>query len=70
MTPRRVTSGGAHLRGITPRRVTSGGAHPRGITPGHDSYEETSQRWRDVDTVFDLTGPGIEPTTFRTDRDV
>ena len=49
--------------GITPMRITSGGAHLRGSAPGQDSSKKTLQRWRVVgDTVFDLTGPGIEPT--------
>ena len=34
------------------KRVTSGGAHLRGSAPGLHSSEETSQRWRAVgDTV-------------------
>ena len=41
-----------YTRGITPKRVTSGGAHLRGLAPGLHSSEETSQRWRAVgDTV-------------------
>ena len=41
-----------YTRGITPKRVTSGGAHLRGLAPGLHSSEETSQRWRTVgDTV-------------------
>ena len=46
--------------------------HLRGIAPGeHSCSEETSQRWRAVgDTVPDLSGPGIEPQTFRADSDV
>ena len=48
---------------ITPKRVTSGGAHLRGLAPGQCSSGKTSQRWQVVgDTVSDLTGPGIEPT--------
>ena len=39
--------------------------------PGLQSSLETLQRWRAVvHTVFDLTGLGIEPYTFRTDIDV
>ena len=34
--------------GITPKRVTSGGAHLRSLAPGLHSSEETSQRWRAV----------------------
>ena len=41
-----------YTRGITPMRVTSSGAHLRGLAPGLLSSEETSQRWRTVgDTV-------------------
>ena len=41
-----------YTRRITPKRVTSGGAHLRGLAPGQHSSEETSQRWRVVgDTV-------------------
>ena len=45
-----------YTRGITPKRVTSGEAHLRDLAPGQHSSEETSQRWRAVDnTVPDLT---------------
>ena len=37
-----------YTRGITPKRVTSGGAHLRGAAPGLHSSEQTSQRWRAV----------------------
>ena len=41
-----------YTRGITPKRVTSCGAHLRGLAPGQHSSEETSQWWRVVgDTV-------------------
>ena len=57
-----------YTRGITPKHVTSGGTHLCGLGPGQHSCEETSQRWQAVgNTVFDLTGPGIESQTFRTD---
>ena len=57
--------------GITPKRVTSGGIHLRGLAPGRHSSEEISQRWRVVgDTVSDLTAPGFEPQIFRTDSNV
>ena len=49
-------------------RVTSCGAHLRGSAAGQHSSEETSQRWRAVDKTADLTGPGIEPQTSRTDN--
>ena len=35
-----------NTRGITPKRVTSGGAHLRSLTLGQHSSEETSQWWR------------------------
>ena len=37
-----------YTRRITPKRVTSCGAHLRGLAPGLHSSEETSQRWRVV----------------------
>ena len=41
-----------YTRRITPKRVTSCGAHLRGLAPGLHSSKETSQRWRVVgDTV-------------------
>ena len=49
------------------KRVTIGGAHFRGLAPGQPSFEETSQRWW---SVADLTDPGIEPHTYRTDCNV
>ena len=56
------------ILGITPKRVKSGGTHLRGKASGQHNSEETSQRWRAVgDTISDLTGPGIEPQTFRSD---
>ena len=42
-----------YTRRITPKRVTSCGAHLRGLAPGLHSSEETSQRWLVVgDTVL------------------
>ena len=35
-----------YTRSITPKRVTSGEAHRRGLAPRQHSSEETSQRWR------------------------
>ena len=47
---------------ITPKRVTKGGAHLRGFARGQHSSEETSQRRRAIgDIVSDLTDLGIEP---------
>ena len=41
-----------YTRRITPKRVTSCGAHLRGLAPRQHSSKETSQRWRVVgDTV-------------------
>ena len=37
-----------YTRGNRPKRVTSAGAHLRGLAPGQHSSEETSQRWRAV----------------------
>ena len=57
--------------GITPTRVPSGGAHLRGLAPGQHCFEETSQRWRGVgSTLSDLTDPGIEPQIFRSHSNV
>ena len=50
-----------HYRnGITPNHITSGGVHLRGQTPGQHCFEETSQRWRFDNAMYDLTGPGID----------
>ena len=35
-----------YTRRFTPKRVTSGGAHPRGLAPGQHSSEETWQWWQ------------------------
>ena len=41
-----------YTRDIIPKRVTSGGIHLRDLAPGKHSSEETSQRWEAVgDTV-------------------
>ena len=41
-----------YTRRITPKRVMSCGAHLRGLAPGQHSSEETSQWWRvDGDAV-------------------
>ena len=37
-----------YTRGISPKRVTSGKAHLSGLALGQHSSEETSQRWRAV----------------------
>ena len=57
-----------YARGITPKCVTSGGAHLRCFASGQHSSEEISQRWRVVgDTASDLIAPVIKPQTTRTD---
>ena len=35
-----------YTRGITPKRVMSGGYHLRNLAPRQHSLEEMSQRWR------------------------
>ena len=51
-----------YTRGMTPKRVTSGGAHLRGSVPGQHSSEETSQRCRVIgDTVSGSIDPGLDP---------
>ena len=41
-----------YTRGITPKNITSGRAHLRGVAPGLHSFEESSQRGRAIgDTV-------------------
>ena len=69
LVAKRVIKSNVHYtRRIAPKRVTSGGTHLRGLASGQHSAEKTSQRWRAVsDTVSDLTGLGIEPQTFRID---
>ena len=56
-----------HACGIASKRVTNGGAYLRGTAPGHGqhSFEETPLRCRAVgDTVSDLTGPRVKPQTL------
>ena len=40
-----------YTRGITPKRVTSSGAHLRDLAPGQHSSEKTSQRWETLATL-------------------
>ena len=48
----KIKSNPYYTRGITPKRATSGGAHLRDLAPGRHSSEESSQWWRAVgDTV-------------------
>ena len=58
-----------YTRDITPKRVTSGGAHLRGAALELHNSEQTSQRvasrWQHCD---DLADQAIEPHTSRTDR--
>ena len=55
-----------YTRRITPKRVTSGGAQLRGswATQLRRNVTAVASRWRHC---ADLTGPGIEPQTFRTE---
>ena len=55
-----------------PKRVgTSGGDHLGDLARWQHSFEGTSQRRRAVgDPASDLTGPEIEPQTFRTDSNI
>ena len=56
-----------YTRDTTPKRVTSGGDHLRDLACGQHSFEEASQRRRAVgDTVFDLIGQVTEPKTLTT----
>ena len=55
-----------YSRGIMPKRVSSGGAHLRDLASGQHSSEETSQRWLAVgDTLFDWTDLRIDPQNSR-----
>ena len=55
-----------YIQACNERRI-----HLCGLAPGQHSSEETWQRWRAVDdTVFDLSGQGIKPRTFRAKSDV
>ena len=55
----KIKSKSSLYRGITPKRATSGGAHLHGLAPGQHSSEAASQGWRAVATVrlaTELTG--------------
>ena len=55
-----------YTRDITPKLVSSGGVHLRGLAAGQHSSEETSPQWRAVgDTVSNLTAPRIEHMAYR-----
>ena len=43
-----------YTRRITPKRVTSGGAHLRGLAPGLHSSEEALQRWQTVGNTVSI----------------
>ena len=49
---------------ITPKRVTSGGVHLRGLAPDQHSSDERSQRWL-LESHWrhwaDMADPGLEP---------
>ena len=60
-----------HTRGTTSKRETSGGVHIRDLALGQhmlrENVDAVASRWRHC---VDLTGPGIELQTFRTDSNV
>ena len=56
-----------HTRGITPKCETSGAAYLRGLTPGNTAPKKHRNSG---EPLADLTGPGIEPQTFRNNNDV
>ena len=56
-----------YTRRITPKRVTSCGAHLRGLAPGQHSSEETSQRWRVVGD-FNTSNPELLVVVTRSRR--
>ena len=58
---------------VTPKCLTSGGAHLRGLAPGQHSSEKRCSGGESLasgDTVFDLTGQRIEPKISRIDSNV
>ena len=59
----------AASRGFTPKRATSGGAHLLGLAPGNTAPKKRRSNGEPL-MATDLTDPGIEPETFRTDSDV
>ena len=60
-----------YTRVITPKRVTSGEAHLGNLALGQQSSEETSQRWRAVgDIESNKTGLGLEHRTSHTNSNV
>ena len=54
--------------GITPKCATSDGAHLRGLSPGQIISKKHRSGGEPLATLSDLTGPGIEPQTYRTDN--
>ena len=53
-----------YTRDITPKRVTSGGAHLRGAALGLHNSEQMSQRWRavgDTVTIWPTTQLNLTP---------
>ena len=58
-------------RDTTPKRATSGEAHLRGLAPGQRCSEKISQRWRAVgDIVTYLSSRKLSPTPTLIDNDV
>ena len=59
------------LLALRQKRTSSGVAHLRGVAPEQHISKETLQRWQAVgDTLCDITDPGIERRTSRTNSDV
>ena len=59
-----------YTRGITPKRETSSGIHLSGLGPGKQFQRHVEVAATVGDPVSDLTRPGIELQTPRTDNDV
>ena len=53
-----------HTRGITPKRVSSGGVHLRDLAPGQHSSEETSLRWESMANYLQFNRPGNRTLDF------
>ena len=57
-----------YTRRITPKRVTSCGAHLRGLAPGLHCSEETSQWWRAVGDTGSVIEPRTSRTDVINNR--
>ena len=67
---KRIKSNLFYTCGITPKRVTSGGAHLRDLAPGQHSSEETSQRKQAMGDCVRFDRPGMELKTYGADTAV